>query len=44
VTTRELVPVVAVDNAQVGTGRPGPVTLALLEAYREFVRRSSSDG
>jgi branched-chain amino acid aminotransferase len=33
-TTREAVPIVQVDDRPVGSGRPGPVTLALLEGYR----------
>ena len=36
-STREVVPVVQVDDATIGTGRPGDVTLALLEAYRNRV-------
>src|SRR5476649_566880 len=33
-TTREVVPIVQVDAARVGSGKPGPVTQALLEGYR----------
>jgi branched-chain amino acid aminotransferase len=33
-TTRELSPVTRVDDWPVGTGKPGPVTKKLLEAYR----------
>jgi branched-chain amino acid aminotransferase len=33
-TTRELVPVVRVDERTIGNGRPGPVTNALLQAFR----------
>jgi branched-chain amino acid aminotransferase len=33
-TTREAVPIVQVDDRPVGSGKPGPVTLALLEGYR----------
>jgi branched-chain amino acid aminotransferase len=33
-TTREVVPIVQVDDKQIGGGKPGPVTLALLEGYR----------
>jgi branched-chain amino acid aminotransferase len=33
-TTRELVPIVRVDDRTVGAGRPGPVTQALLEGFR----------
>jgi branched-chain amino acid aminotransferase len=33
-TTRELSPVVRIDDRRIGDGRPGPVTLKLLEGYR----------
>jgi branched-chain amino acid aminotransferase len=33
-TTREVVPIVRVDDRTIGSGRPGPVTLRLLEAFR----------
>jgi len=33
-TTRELVPIVRVDNHTIGDGRPGPVTKTLLQAFR----------
>ncbi len=33
-SSREIVPVVAVDGRQIGDGRPGPITRRLLEAYR----------
>jgi branched-chain amino acid aminotransferase len=33
-TTREVVPIVQVDDKTIGSGKPGPVTLALLEGYR----------
>jgi branched-chain amino acid aminotransferase len=33
-TTRELVPIVLVDGHRIGGGHPGPVTRALLEAFR----------
>ena len=36
-STREVVPVVQVDETQIGDGRPGPVALALLQAYRKRV-------
>jgi branched-chain amino acid aminotransferase len=35
---RELVPVVSIDGAAIGEGRPGPVARSLLAAYREEVR------
>jgi branched-chain amino acid aminotransferase len=40
-TTREVVPIVRVDGSQIGNGRPGPVTLALLDAFR---RKAHSAG
>ena len=33
-TTREVVPIVQVDDRTIGAGRPGPVTRALLDAFR----------
>jgi D-alanine transaminase len=33
-TTRELVPIVRVDDRPIGSGVPGPVTRALLETFR----------
>jgi branched-chain amino acid aminotransferase len=33
-TTRELVPITQVDDRKIGTGAPGPITLALLDAFR----------
>lgn len=37
-TTRELVPIVRVDSNVIGTGRPGAITLRLLEAFRAGAR------
>lgn len=36
-TTREITPVTRVDGSPVGNGRPGPVTTALLDAFRRRV-------
>ncbi|MBM3770602.1 MAG: branched-chain amino acid aminotransferase [Acidimicrobiia bacterium] len=36
-TTREIVPIVRVDDRPIASGAPGPVALALLEAFREQV-------
>jgi branched-chain amino acid aminotransferase len=36
-TTREIVPIVRVDSAVIGDGRPGPVTARLRAAFRERV-------
>jgi branched-chain amino acid aminotransferase len=33
-TTRELLPIVTVDDKKIGDGKPGPVTLNLLKAFR----------
>jgi branched-chain amino acid aminotransferase len=33
-TTREVVPIVQVDDRKIGVGTPGPITRALLEGYR----------
>jgi branched-chain amino acid aminotransferase len=38
-STREVVPIVRVDGNAVADGRPGPVTIRLLEAYRSEVQR-----
>ena len=44
-TTRELTPVVRVDDQMIGTGKPGPITRRLLETFHtralELVRRPS---
>jgi len=40
-TLKEAVPVRTVDGKTVGTGRPGPVTLRLLAAYREYAGRGA---
>jgi branched-chain amino acid aminotransferase len=34
-TTRELVPIVRVDDRPIGTGHPGPLTSTLLQAFRQ---------
>jgi branched-chain amino acid aminotransferase len=36
-TTREIVPVVRVDDVTIGTGTPGPVTQRLMQAFRRRV-------
>jgi branched-chain amino acid aminotransferase len=35
-TTRELSPVVRIDDRVVGSGKPGPITLDLLQRYRKY--------
>jgi branched-chain amino acid aminotransferase len=37
-TTREIVPIAAVDQRAIGNGDPGPVTRKLLNAFRDFAR------
>jgi branched-chain amino acid aminotransferase len=37
-TTRELVPIVHVDDQAIGSGKPGPITRGLLRRYRERAR------
>jgi branched-chain amino acid aminotransferase len=41
-TTRELVPIVRVDDRRIGAGTPGPVTRALLEAFRRKAQEMTS--
>jgi branched-chain amino acid aminotransferase len=41
-TTREVVPIVLVDGHRIGSGHPGPVTRALLEAFRREAERMSA--
>jgi branched-subunit amino acid aminotransferase/4-amino-4-deoxychorismate lyase len=37
-TSKEIVPVVRVDDQAIGRGRPGPLTRRLLEVYRQKAR------
>jgi branched-chain amino acid aminotransferase len=37
-TTREAVPISTVDGRAIGTGKPGPVTLKLLDEFRQVAR------
>ncbi|MEK7475807.1 MAG: branched-chain-amino-acid transaminase [Candidatus Coatesbacteria bacterium] len=41
-TAAELIPVVTVDTRPIGTGKPGPVTLKLIDAFRELTRREGT--
>ncbi len=38
-STREIVPVTKVDNKEIGNGKPGKMTLELLQHYRNFIAR-----
>ena len=40
-TTRELSPVVRIDERVIGNGKPGPVTLDLLARYRRYAWEST---
>ena len=42
-TTRELVPIVRVDDRPIGTGKPGPITRALLDAFRVTAEQMTRD-
>jgi len=42
-TTREVVPIARVDGRPVGSGKPGPVTLMLLSAYRSAIRELTDE-
>jgi branched-chain amino acid aminotransferase len=41
-TTREVVPIVKVDDRKIGTGSPGRITRALLDGYRHKAQRMTS--
>jgi branched-chain amino acid aminotransferase len=43
-TTREIVPIVTVDDHTIGNGAPGPITLKLLETFRGLCRRVCEPG
>jgi branched-chain amino acid aminotransferase len=43
-TSKEIVPIVRVDDRVIGRGQPGPVTLRLLEAYRLKARAAARRG
>ena len=40
-TSKEIVPIVRVDDRVIGTGVPGPITLRLLDAYRRTARANA---
>jgi branched-chain amino acid aminotransferase len=41
-TTREIVPVVLIDDLKIGTSRPGPITQRLIWAFRQHARQQPS--
>jgi branched-chain amino acid aminotransferase len=42
-TTREIVPIVRVDDRAIDSGKPGPITLALLKEFRNKARELTSE-
>ncbi|PYS42077.1 MAG: hypothetical protein DMG14_05110 [Acidobacteria bacterium] len=42
-STREVVPITRIDGKPVGAGKPGPVTLMLLRAYRAAIDRLATE-
>ena len=42
-STREVVPIARIDGKPVGAGKPGPVTLMLLRAYRAAIDRLATE-
>jgi branched-chain amino acid aminotransferase len=38
-SARQIVPIVQVDKTRIGNGKPGPVTRALIAAYKEKIRK-----
>lgn len=41
-TAAEIVPVIAIDNRQIGAGKPGPMTLKLTEAFRKLTQKDGT--
>ncbi len=41
-TAAELIPVIRIDGRQIGTGKPGPITLDLLGKFRAFIASGSA--
>jgi branched-chain amino acid aminotransferase len=39
-TTREVMPIVEVGDAKIGSGSPGPITLKLLETFRRLAKNA----
>ena len=42
-TGAEIVPVISLDGRTVGNGRPGPVTMKLLQAFRDYTAKGAED-
>jgi branched-chain amino acid aminotransferase len=43
-TNRQIVPIVRVDEARIGDGRPGPATRSLMQAFADYTARLSATG
>lgn len=41
-TTKEVMPIVKIDNQTIGSGKPGPVTKELMQAYRQAVTENQT--
>jgi len=41
-TGSEVMPVIQIDDWQVGNGKPGPITMKLQKAYKEMVAKTIS--
>ncbi|MCX7915155.1 MAG: branched-chain amino acid aminotransferase, partial [Verrucomicrobiae bacterium] len=42
-TAAEIVPVAEIDGRKIGIGRPGPLTLKLMEAFRNLTRTTGTE-
>ena len=42
-TAAEIMPITSVDERKIGTGKPGPVTVALLEKYKQVTRTEGTE-
>jgi branched-chain amino acid aminotransferase len=40
-SSREVMPVIQIDEQTIGNGQPGAITLALLEKYRAYLKRNA---
>jgi branched-chain amino acid aminotransferase len=41
-TAAELIPVIKVDGRVIGTGKPGPITLRMIQRFREVTRETGT--
>ena len=40
-TAAEIIPVTRIDSRPIGKGRPGPITLGLMESFKSLVRKEA---